>query len=186
MDAQLDNPDEPYARLVELIAAGDMDAVGPLYDALSPQVYGLAFRALRDAALAEDAVQDTFVAIWRNAARFDRSRGSARAWLLTIARNRAIDAVRRRRPVTPLPETETAQGNARATWWVDDERFANQAMLADGLAKLPTAQRTAVQLSFVQGMTHQQIALHTGAPIGTVKSRVRVGLSRLRDHCSVM
>ncbi|HUR17284.1 MAG TPA: sigma-70 family RNA polymerase sigma factor [Candidatus Limnocylindrales bacterium] len=185
MDARQDNADEPYARLVELIATGDMDAVGPLYDSIAPQVYGLALRALRDPSLAEDAVQDTFVAIWRNAGRFDRTRGSAKAWLLTIARNRAIDAVRRRRPVTSLPETETAQGNASATWWMDDDRFANRSMLADGLAKLPPAQRTAIQLSFVQGMTHQQIALHTGAPLGTVKSRVRIGLSRLRDHCSV-
>ena len=186
MDPKPDSSDEPYARLVELIATGDMDAVGPLYDAISPQVYGLAYRALRDPSLAEDAVQETFLAIWRSAHRFDRNRGSAKAWLLTIARNRAIDAVRRRRPVTALPETETAQGSPRATWWADDDRFANRSMLVDGLAKLPFEQRTAIQLSFVQGMTHQQIALHTGAPLGTVKSRVRIGLNRLRDHCSVM
>ena len=185
MDTRIENTDEPYAGLVERIATGDMEAVGPLYDLMAPQVYGLAFRALRDAALAEDAVQETFVAVWRNAARFDRSRGSAKAWLLTIARNRAIDAARRRRPVSTLPESETAQRHAPATWWIDDDRFANHSMLADALAKLPTAQRTAVQLSFVQGMTHQQIADQTGAPLGTVKSRVRIGLSRMRDHCSV-
>jgi RNA polymerase sigma-70 factor, ECF subfamily len=170
--------------LLSRVSEGDLTAVGPLYDRLSPLVFGLAMRTLRDRALAEDVVQDTFVSAWRNAAGFDITRGSARGWVLAIARHRAIDTIRRRRATISLPDNDG--GLTRRSEWFDHEApIVNAADIANGLQALPVEQRSAIEMSFVEGLTHPEIAARTGLPLGTVKSRVRLGLLRLRESCAV-
>ncbi|MEO6350914.1 MAG: sigma-70 family RNA polymerase sigma factor [Candidatus Limnocylindrales bacterium] len=173
-------------HLIGRVGLGDLSAVGPLYERLSPLVFGLAMRTLRDRSLAEDVVQETFVSAWRNAASFDSSRGSAKVWVLAIARHCAIDTIRRRRPTFPLPDNYDASGLGRSAWVGHDTTAVNVADITNGLAALPTEQRSAVDMSFLQGRTHPEIAARTGLPLGTVKSRVRLGLLRLRESCAVI
>jgi RNA polymerase sigma-70 factor, ECF subfamily len=189
LEATLAPPNTTEARVCELalaaLARGDLDAVGTLYDHLSSSVFGLALRTTRDRALAEDVVQETFVAAWRNAAQFDAERGSARSWILTIARNRAIDVLRRRKAASSLGDHEdNLPSDGAGGDWANENRRTDAVMLADGLATLPGPQRTAVELAFMQGLSHPQIAATLGVPLGTVKSRVRLGLLRLRDYCA--
>jgi RNA polymerase sigma-70 factor (ECF subfamily) len=171
--------------LLGRVSEGDLTAVAPLYDRLSPLVFGLAMRTLRDRALAEDVVQDTFVSAWRNASGFEAGRGTARGWILAIARHRAIDTIRRRRPTVCLPDNDDT-GTTRRSGWLDAEApIVNAADIANGLRQLPLEQRSAIAMSFVEGLTHPEIAARTGLPLGTVKSRVRLGLLRLRESCAV-
>jgi RNA polymerase sigma-70 factor (ECF subfamily) len=172
-------------RLLRRVSDGDLSAVGPLYDRLSPLVFGLAMRTLRDPALAEDVVQDTFVSAWRNAATFDSSRGSAKGWILAIARHRAIDTIRRRRPTVQLPENDDSGSSPSSDWFDHDAPIVNAADIRHGLETLPAEQRSAIEMSFLQGLTHPEIAQRTGLPLGTVKSRVRLGLLRMRESCAV-
>ena len=168
-----------------LVAAGrgDQTAIGQLYDRFSGQMYGLAMRITGDATLAQDVVQEAFVGIWRHAARFDASRASARTWILSIAHNRSIDALRRRRPAQELPDPELPPPAALTTpdIWGEVAGRMDADQVRAAVMTLSPVQREAIALAYFSGLTQQEIADRTGAPLGTVKSRVRLGLLALRE-----
>jgi RNA polymerase sigma-70 factor (ECF subfamily) len=167
--------------VVALAARSDESALGELYDRFGPVCYGLARRVLRDAALAEDAVQETFLAVWRGASRFNGERGSARSWILTLAHRRAVDLVRReeRRRAQPLPEQEPTGGEPGAdeAVWLRLERVRVQG----ALRLLPDQQRETIELAYFGGFTQSELAERLGQPLGTIKSRMFAGLARLRE-----
>jgi RNA polymerase sigma-70 factor (ECF subfamily) len=158
------------------VAAGEIGGLETLYDRYHAMAYALALRITTETGLAEDVVQDSFLGLWRNAGRYAEDKGSVKGWLLAIVRHRAIDSMRRRRNgVTigdeseePLPAALTLPGRLDA----------QKIRLA--LAALPRAQRDALELAYFEGLTQREIATTTGAPLGTVKSRMRLGLVSLR------
>lgn len=163
--------------------AGDANAVAVLYDRYGRAAYGLAYRITNDATMAEDAVQDAFVSVWRQCGRFDAARGQARSWLLTIVHHKAVDAVRRRsgRAERSLPEGPgeflATQGNpAELAEWSLDAAAVRQA-----LRLIPEDQRRTIELAYFAGLTHVEIAQQMSVPPGTVKSRLRIGLEKMRD-----
>ena len=167
-------------ELLAAIARGDEQALAALYDRYGRIAYGLALRVLRDPALAQDAVQDAFLAAWRTAAGFDPARGNARTWLLTLVHRRAVDLVRReeRRRGDPLDDAPLASGDATdEAAEVRDERRRVQG----ALAQLTRDQREALELAYYGGLSQSELAERLGVPIGTVKSRMFAGLGRLRD-----
>jgi RNA polymerase sigma-70 factor (ECF subfamily) len=145
-------------------------------------MYGLATRITNDSALAQDVVQDAFVGIWRNAARFSASKASARTWILSITHHRAIDALRRRRPAVELPDPELPPPPAMVMpdIWGEVERRLNAQQIRSAMEALSPVQREAIELAYFAGLTQQEIAERTNAPLGTIKSRVRLGLLALR------
>jgi RNA polymerase sigma-70 factor, ECF subfamily len=183
-------PDRPRGGddddgLALAIAAGDAAALDQLYRRYRPIAFAAAYSLLQEPHAAEDVVHDAFLKVWRAAASFQPERGSLRAWLLTIVRNAAIDHLRTRRVVTrpdlTFERDDVQPGNdpdvASAVEAASDARRLHAA-----LRTLPPAQRHAVELAFFAGLTHGEIAVQTGLPLGTVKGRVRLGLRRLRDH----
>ncbi len=128
-------------------------------------------------------VQDAFVGLWRNASRHVPSRGSVRTWLLSIVHHRAIDAVRRRRPAAELPEDEVSMpaSSTLPDVWAEVAGRLDRSAIVAAMATLSDPQREAIELAYYGGLTQQEIAARTGAPLGTVKSRVRLGLLALRD-----
>jgi len=176
--------DGPRARvvgdeaLIERVASGDEAALSELYDRYGGLVYAGALRYLGDAALAEDLVQDVFLAVWRNAKGFDASRASFGTWIYRIARNRATDLDRRRRarPKTTHDEPLAgAPGGDRA-----DENLAESLDVAAALARLSPAHREVLVLAYFKGLTQREVALYIGIPLGTVKTRTVAALKALR------
>jgi RNA polymerase sigma-70 factor (ECF subfamily) len=170
---------DEIATLLGLAAREDGDAFRQLYDLESPRLYAVALRITRQPALAADAVHDAFLQVWRNAARFDPARGNARAWLLSLVRYRAIDAVTRTRrevPAEAAPEQADPDPNPL-------ERLlstrAGQA-LHQCLQDVPPQRRDWVVLAFLDGLTHSEVAERVGQPLGTVKSGIRRALLALR------
>jgi len=177
--APVDATDE---SLLERAGRGDSTAIASLYDRYQGLMYGLATRITGDAALAQDVVQDAFVGIWRNAARYSSDRAPARTWILSITHHRAIDAVRRRRPVSEIPDPAVTPEALTLPDIVGDVLGRLDAQrVREALATLSGPQREAIDLAYFSGLTQQEIAQRTGAPLGTVKSRVRLGLLALRD-----
>jgi RNA polymerase sigma-70 factor, ECF subfamily len=164
-------------RLVARIRAGDQQAMSELYDRYSTVVYAVGLRVLQDAAAAEDVLQDIFLQLWRNPDAFDASRGSLAAWLAVIARHRAIDRLRKRRPETDIEECVIAGGPDLRD---ESERALVLEKVRNVLAEMSAEQATALDLAFFQGLTHTEIAEKTGAPLGTIKTRIRTGLQQLR------
>ncbi len=166
--------------LVALAARSDDDALGELYDRFGRVAYGLAVRVLRDPTLAQDAVQEGFLALWRTAGSFDPARGKAQTWLLTLVHRRAVDLVRRedRRRADPLDDApvESGESTDEEAWLRDRRRVVQTA-----LAKLPDDQREALELAYYGGFTQSELADRLGVPLGTIKSRMFAGLARLRD-----
>jgi RNA polymerase sigma-70 factor, ECF subfamily len=165
--------------VVALVARSDQEALGELYDRFGRVAYGLALRVLRDDKLAEDAVQEGFLAAWRNADRFMPERAKASTWLLTFVHRRAVDLVRReeRRRADPLPELPTSSDSAEEDAWLRFERERVQA----ALRQLPDQQREALELAYYGGFTQSELAERLGQPVGTIKSRMFAGLARLRE-----
>jgi RNA polymerase sigma-70 factor (ECF subfamily) len=170
--------------LVALVARGDEPALAELYDRVGRVAYGLAFRILRDERLAEDAVQEGFLAVWRTAAAFRAERAKASTWILTLVHRRAVDLVRReeRRRTEPLPEEITTRTGHAAepteeAAWLRYERERVQA----ALAQLPDVQREAIELAYYGGYSQSELADRLGVPLGTIKSRMFAGLARLRE-----
>ena len=165
------------AALIARIRAGDQSAMGDLYDRYSGVVYGVALRVLANTTAAEDVVQEVFLQLWRNPQAFDPDRGRLAPWLAVIARNRAIDHLRRRPPEDDIDELPISTG-------VDLEEDAAQKLAIEKvrgvLAQIPPDQRKALEMAFFEGMTHTEIAGKTGEPLGTVKTRIRTGLLALR------
>jgi RNA polymerase sigma-70 factor, ECF subfamily len=167
--------------LLDRAARGDQGALGMLYDRYQGLMYGLASRITGDSALAQDVVQEAFVGIWRNAARFSADRASARTWMLSITHHRAVDAVRRRRPVSELPDPEVPpESMVVPDVWPEVNRRLDAASVRAAVSTLSDVQREAIELAYFGGLTQPEIAERTGAPLGTVKSRVRLGLLQLR------
>jgi RNA polymerase sigma-70 factor (ECF subfamily) len=167
--------------VVALAARSDDVAFAELYDRYGRVAFGLALRILRDETLAEDAVQEAFLAIWRGAARFIPERGKASTWILTLVHRRAVDLVRRenRRRAEPLEDREPAapQSSAEDVAWLRLERERVQA----ALRKLPDVQREALELAYYGGYTQSELAERLGQPLGTIKSRMFAGLTRLAE-----
>jgi RNA polymerase sigma-70 factor (ECF subfamily) len=168
--------------LARALASGEMAALDQLYQAYRPIAFAVAYALLQDACAAEDAVHDAFFRAWRNAASYQQARGSLRSWLLTIVRNTAIDQLRARgvaiRHQPRLQREAIAESDDDVSTTVS--AAADATRLRNALQALPTAQRQALELAFFAGLTHGEIAARTGAPLGTVKGRVRLGLRRLR------
>lgn len=165
--------------IIALTANGDERALGELYDRFGKLAYGLALRVARDPGLAEDAVQEAFLSIWRSAPKFDPARGAARAWVATLTYRRAIDLVdrtarRREQATDELPET-----GGPSTADVAAQREEQQ-RVRQALASLPDAQKQALELAYYRGYSQSEIATRLAVPLGTIKTRVFSGLARLR------
>ena len=169
--------------LVALVARGDETALGELYDRVGRIAYGIAFRVLRDDRLAEDAVQEGFLAVWRSAATFRAERAKASTWIVTLVHRRAVDLVRReeRRRTEPLDleqrDAPDPVGSAEDEAWLGFERERVQRLLR----MLPDAQREALELAYYGGYSQAELAERLGVPLGTIKSRMFAGLTRLRE-----
>jgi RNA polymerase sigma factor (sigma-70 family) len=172
--------DRSDEELLEAIAAGDDDALAALYDRFGRTAYGLAFRILRDRALAEDAVQEAFLTLWRSADAYRRERAKPATWILTLVHRRAVDLVRRedRRAAEPLDAAPVATGSGVAE---EVELRGRRAAVQAALAQLPGDQREALELAYYGGYTQSELADLLGLPLGTVKSRMFAGLGRLRE-----
>ncbi|MEC5387381.1 sigma-70 family RNA polymerase sigma factor [Uliginosibacterium sp. H3] len=161
----------------------DQAALNALYQACTSRVYGLVLRITRNAELAEEVVEDTFWQVWRQAPRFDPARGTALAWILTMARSRALDALRARDPAMAT-EDVTALLDARSEQAIGPEDLLDAVQsghrLHQALQQLEVQPRQLIALAFFRGLTHDEIATHTGVPLGTVKSHIRRGLNTLR------
>ena len=166
--------------LVALAARSEQSALAELYDRYGRPAYGLALRVLRDETLAEDAVQDAFMTIWRTAPRFVPEKGKASTWILTLVHRRAVDVVRReQRRRTESLETAHEPGTPGA----DEEAWLRlqRERVQHALKQLPDQQREALELAYYGGFTQSELAERLGQPLGTIKSRMFNGLSQLRD-----
>jgi RNA polymerase sigma-70 factor (ECF subfamily) len=166
------------------VAAGDGGGLAELYDRHGRAVYSLALRILGDTTESEEVVQDVFVQAWRQAARYDTTRGPVVAWLLMVTRSRAIDRLRRRRGLLPVHGDggSAAEGLADTAAPVDWQLLSAEQVRAvrTALEELPDPQRAAIELAFYEGLTHTEVAERLEQPLGTIKTRIRLGLLRLR------
>ena len=167
--------------LISLVASSDDAALAELYDRFGRVAYGLALRILRDEALAQDAVQEAFLAVWRSADRFLAERAKASTWILTLVHRRAVDLVRReeRRRGEPLESAPEPVSSSTA----EDEATLDfqRRIVQEALKRLPDEQREALELGYYGGLTQSELAERLGQPLGTIKSRMFAGLTRLRD-----
>jgi RNA polymerase sigma-70 factor (ECF subfamily) len=179
--------DEADRAALARIATGELAALEQLYDRYKTMAYSIAYRITNDATLAEDVVQDAFLGAWRNAARYVEGRGSVKTWLLSIVHHRAIDAIRRRRPTSELPEVDAALPDALTLpdVWAEVSASLDSATVREALVALSDVQREALELAYFGGLTQQEIAERTGTPLGTVKSRMRLGLLAMRRALEV-
>ena len=175
--------------LLKHIGLEDEQALALFYDRYGRLAYSLAYRILGDSGSAEDVVQEAFLNVWRMATSFNGQRGSARTWLLSVVHHRAIDATRqrRRRPSEPLDQEgfDHSPIEVAEVWTALANRLDRQA-LEKALARIPQAQQEVIQLAYFDGYTHRELAGRLLLPLGTVKSRIRKGLEKLRvllrDH----
>lgn len=177
---------ESESELLRRIASADLVAFEALYDIYGSVAYGVALRITYDEALAQDVVQDTFLSVWRHAARFDPARGSVKTWLLAIVHHRAVDQVRGRRETVVLPDPDDDLPGPLTlpdVWGDVVDRFDAEKVRA-AFARLPEPQREVLRLAYYEGLTHEEIAVRMGSPLGTVKSRTRLGLLGLRRQLS--
>lgn len=174
--------DDADRAVLARIATGELNALDELYERYKTMAYSIAYRITNDSSLAEDVVQDAFLGAWRNAERYVTGRGSVKTWLLSIVHHRAIDAIRRRRPTTGLPEQESVpppQFQAPDVW-TEVSANLDAETVRRALAALSDVQREAIELAYFGGLTQVEVAERTGTPLGTVKSRMRLGLLTMR------
>lgn len=174
---------EDCATLIKRVAGGDQSALTLLYDATSRLAYGLVLRVLNDAATAEEVLLDVYMQVWRQASHYDEGRGTPLAWLLTIARSRAIDRLRsgksekqHHEPIenaTPIASLTDVASAAVAS--------ETQGIVRSALRSLAPEQREVIELAYYLGLTHTEIAARLGQPLGTVKTRTRLGMMKLRE-----
>ena len=174
-DSRALNP--PDAELLKRISQRDEAAMASLFDRYAKLVYSIALRVLHEPSEAEDVMQDVLIQIWRGAPSFIGGRGSLGGWLAVVARNRAIDVLRRRRPSDPVDEVVLPVSLDLAS---EAERHTLIERLRSVVNKLPEEQQKSLQLAFFEGLTHSEIAEKTGDPLGTVKTRIRLALISLR------
>ncbi len=189
MQAKANENDSDRAKerlLISRVQANDFGAVEELYERYSRQAFGLALKILNSAEAAEDAVQDAFLRFWKQPGNFDPERGRFVTWLLSVVHNLCIDQLRRKRHnLLSLDQEETQErlnyladesATVEEEVWLGMQRSA----INHALKHLPTEQRAVIELAFFKGLTHNEIALQTGQPLGTVKSRIRQGLMKLK------
>jgi RNA polymerase sigma-70 factor (ECF subfamily) len=171
-------------RLIGTIAAGDQFALAQLYDMTSRVAFGLVLRIVGDLAVAEEVTLDVYTQVWRQATAYDSSRGTPLAWLQTIARTRAIDRLRsgkqdkqRSKPLEYANSIKSAAGDPEESSALSER----QRLVRDALAVLSTDQREVIELAYYQGLSQSEIACALGQPLGTVKTRTRLGLMKLRE-----
>ncbi len=171
--------------LIDRLVAGDQSAIAEIYDAYGATLYGIVVRLVRDQAVAEDVVQDTFVAVWTRRSSFDASKGTLFTWMLNIARNRALDhlksaSVRLRSDAMEIQDDESVVYPVQAM--TDIPSYEDVLDVTSVLGHLPEAQRQIVDLMFFKGFTQQEVADEHNIPLGTVKSRLRLAMVSLRKH----
>lgn len=174
----------PAVDLVRAMAAGDHDAFARFYDRYAPLVFPFVLRIVRDRADAADVLQDVFWEAWRNAGTYDPARGTPEAWLVVRARTRALDRTRsvRRRAATFVAPLDDATSPAPPAGAGDPARHAqDRQLVATALARLPEPQREVIELAYYAGLTQSEIAERLEQPLGTVKTRIRLALARLRE-----
>ena len=167
------------------MAQGDHPALATCYDLIGPAVFSLAVRMLRDRAAAEDVSQDIFVQVWRQAGNFDATRGSPEAWIMMIARTRILDRLRSRSSGTILkPVGDHLPDSPDAEDWPEDMAITREhaSTVRHALAELPTDQKQAIELAFFDGLTHVEISEQINVPLGTIKTRIRLGLLKIKDR----
>jgi len=181
------SPVEPLREtdhvLVRRIVNREEAALAEAYDRYANLVYAVALRVLRETSAAEEVLQDTFHRLWIVAARFDPARGSLPAWLAVAARHRAIDRLRQREPeADPGPDEDAGLRDIRLPFDLEDQVSRNRLLerVRAALARLPQAHRTLIELAYFEGLTHTELAQHTGEPLGTIKSRLRSAVISLR------
>lgn len=185
---------EEECALLRRIATGDEAALGELYDRWSPLVHSLVVRMLGDPDDAEEVVEETFWQVWRQSARYEVARGSVSTWLVMIARSRALDRLRSRRGVReerwPAPQESAAEPDGGAAEDASPlesaERRERGAMVRNALALLPVEQRKTLELAYFHGLSQSEIAARTGEPLGTVKTRVRLAMRKLKETLSIL
>jgi RNA polymerase sigma factor (sigma-70 family) len=183
--ASVSSADPPDAELVRRIGAGDQPSMAMLYDRYARQSYSLARRICADDGIAQDVVQEAFLAFWRDTTRFDPTKGSFGTWLLTLVHHKSVDAVRRESALRKRTVPASEDGD---DWSAPPGPGADQAAIGavvaeyiqDALGRLPEEQRKAILLAYYRGYTQREVAAITGVPLGTVKSRMFTGLQRLR------
>lgn len=167
------------SRLLSAIQSGNQEAMASFFDRYSGLVYSVAMRVLNDSGDAEDVMQEIFIQIWQDPGKFVAGRGSLGGWLVVVARNRAIDRLRRRKPTDPLELFVLPSS-------VNLERESEHALLLEriraAMATLPLEQRKSLELAFFDGLSQSEIAEKTGDPLGTVKSRIRLALIAIRKE----
>ncbi len=172
-------------ELMQLVYRGRAAAFEVIYDRHSDAAFSLAYRMCGQRALAEDVVQEGFLSLWRSGARYDRGRGSVRTWVLGIVHNRAIDALRRRTVrdrgrISDEGVEERIAAPERERTDVEFARRDEAREVRDALERLPDEQSRVIELAYFGGLTHVEIASVLGAPVGTVKGRMRLGLAKMR------
>ncbi len=178
---------QDLAGLLRACALGDESAFATLYDAVAARVYGMVLRVVRDPSQSEEVAQEALLDIWRTSARYDPERGSAVSWMLTIAHRKAVDRVRSAQASTDRDHTYGARNQERTydeTAEVVERRLDAQ-RVRHALDTLTDTQRSAVELAYLGGYTHTEVASLLDVPLGTAKTRIRDGLIRLRDTLGV-
>jgi len=176
-------PTDAAVALLARITQGDREAFGRFYDAFSGLALGLIRRILRDPAASEEVLQEVFWQIWQEAGRYDPRRGSPEAWVVMRSKTRAIDklrAMRRREKTFVAPLDESVTRSTEAPGENPGVAAENRGLVRSALDELPEAQRRVVELAFFEGLTQSEIASRLGEPLGTVKTRARLGLERLK------
>ncbi|MDX2041370.1 MAG: sigma-70 family RNA polymerase sigma factor [Acidobacteriota bacterium] len=177
-------PDQVWAELIGRMSDGDQSALAELYDQSSRLVFGMVMRVVNDRSAAEEITLDTFHQVWRQARNFDSERGRPSSWVITIARNRAIDRLRAarwdRQEQTPLEDVTpflAAEGTPEQSTYLNEQ----QKLVRTALANLKTDQRQLIEIAFFAGLTHQEISDKLNLPLGTIKTRIRAGMIKLRE-----
>lgn len=173
-------------RLLELAASGDLQAFGRFYDLMSPRVYGLALRVLRDPGYAEETVQEVFLQVWKQAADYRPSLGSVQSWVLTITHRRAVDRVRSETSAARRDEMDAAADFTRSGDIAEQvteqiSRDEDAAEVRRCLGTLTDNQRESIEMAYFSGQTYREVADHLGTALPTIKSRIRDGLRRLKN-----
>ncbi|MDE3201851.1 MAG: sigma-70 family RNA polymerase sigma factor [Acidobacteriota bacterium] len=169
--------DASDVALLESVAAGQQQAMATLFDRYGGMVYSVALRVLNDTGRAEDLMQEVFLQLWREPGKFSSGKGSLGAWLAVVARNRAVDVLRGRKPSDPVDEVILT---SKMDLSVEIERGLLMEKVRAVMKELPAEQQRSLELAFFEGLTHAEIAQQTGDPLGTVKTRIRSALGSLR------
>lgn len=176
--------DQDWVAIIQKIAAGDQSAFTIFYETTSRLVFGLVLRMLNDRATAEEVLLDVYTQIWRQAAAYDHQRGTPLAWLMTIARSRALDRLRsgrqdraRQEPLETASETRATTANPEEMTVVAEQ----QRLVRRALNTLPPEQREVIELAYYSGLSQSEIAARLNQPLGTIKTRARLGLNKLRE-----